>query len=115
MRTTYLVLALLIVLLGLVHLASTPQLFDELNSRALWFASGGLLLVMTGALNLLNRTYGAAAPGLRGTTVAANLVLTVFAVIAGLAGGASGVQLVGIIGLMAATTVWSLLPNSLSA
>src|SRR5688572_19695459 len=115
MRRLYLVLAVLIILLGLVHLASTPQLFDALNSRALWFASGGLLLILTGVLNLLNRAYGAAAPGLRWATIATNAVMTAFAAIAGTVGAASGAQLVVIVGLMAATAFVSWLPSAPSA
>jgi hypothetical protein len=114
MRRFYLVLALLIVLLGLVHLAATLRLFDELNSRAVWFASGGLLLILTGAVNLLNRSYGAAAAGLRRTTIATNTVMTAFAALAGIAGAASGAQLAAIVGLIAATTLVSLLPRALS-
>ena len=110
MRTLYLVLALLMILMGLVHLAATFALFDALTSRAVWFASGGVAIVLTGLLNLLNRAYGAAAPGVRWATVGANLVMTVFAALAGTAGAASGVQLVVIVGLMAAATLVSLLP-----
>lgn len=115
MRRIYLVLAVLVILLGLVHLASTPRLFDALNSRALWFASGGLLLILTGVLNLLNRTYGAAAEGLRWATVGTNAMMTGFAVIAGTVGAASGAQLIVIVGLMAATTFVSWLPTASNA
>ena len=114
MRQLYLVLALLVILLGAVHLAATTQLFDALNSRALWFASAGLLLVLTGVLNLLNRAYGRAAPGLRWSTVGTNAVMTVFATVAGTVGAASGAQLFAIIGLMAVTTLVSLLPSAAS-
>ena len=55
MRRLYLVLALLVILLGLFHIVSTARFFDEFSSRAVWFASGGLLLILTGVLNLLNR------------------------------------------------------------
>ena len=112
MRRLYLVLAFLIILLGAVHLASTPQIFEGMSSRALWFASGGLLLVLTGVVNLLNRTYGAAAPGLRWATVGTNAVMTGFAAIAGTVGAASGAQLVVIVGLMAGTTLVSLLSGA---
>ena len=115
MRRSYLLLALLVVLLGLFHLVSTPRFFDDLSSRAIWFASGGLLLVLTGALNLLNLSYGAAAPGLRWTSVATNAVMTGFAALAGIAGAASGAQLGAIVGLMAATTLMSALPRAVSA
>lgn len=112
MRRLYLVLALLIALLGLVHTAMTARLFDELNNRAIWFASAALLLILVGALNLLNRDYGARAPGLRWTTVGTNIVMAVLAVLGGIAGSASGAQLAFIIGLMAATTLVSLIPRA---
>ena len=114
MRRLYLVLAVLIILLGLVHIAATFGIFDALNSRAIWFASGGVAIVLTGVLNLLNRAYGAAAPGLRWSTVGATAVMTVFAALAGIAGAASGVQLVVIVGLMAAATLVSALPPRVS-
>ena len=110
MRSFYLVLAVLVILLGLVHLAATFALFDSLNSRAIWFASGGVAIVLTGMLNLLNRAYGAAAPGLRWAAVGANAAMTLFAALAGIAGAASGAQLAGIVGLMAAATLVSALP-----
>jgi hypothetical protein len=114
MRAFYLVLGVLVILLGLVHLAAAFALFDALNSRAIWFASGGIAIVLTGLLNLLSRAYGAAAPGLRWSTVGANVVMTVFAALAGIAGAASGGQLVGIVGLMAAATLVSVLPPRVS-
>lgn len=109
MRRLYDFLALLIVLLGMIHIVATAMLFASFNSRALWFASAGLLLVLTGALNLLNRAYGSRALGLRLTTVGANAVMTAFAVLAGIVGAAAGLQMVAIFGLLAATTVVSLI------
>ena len=114
MRRVYLILALLVVLLGLFHTASTPRFFDELSSRAIWFASGGLLLILAGILNLLNRSYGANAHGVRWATIATNMIMTVFAALAGTAGAASGAQLAAIVGLMAATTLVSMLPRAVS-
>jgi len=110
MRAFYLVLAVLIILLGLVHLAATFALFDGLTGRAIWFASGGLAIVLTGLINLLNRGYGATAPGVRWTAVGANAVMTAFAALAGVAGAASGAQMVGIVGLLAAATLVSIKP-----
>ena len=115
MRTLYLVLAILVIALGLIHLAATFALFDGLTSRAIWFASGGVAIVLTGLLNLLNRAYGAAAPGLCWSAVGANAVMTVFAALAGMAGAASGAQLVTIVGLMGAATLVSALPSARSA
>ena len=110
MRTVYLVVALLIILLGLVHLAASFAIFHELSSRAVWFASGGLAVILTGLINLLNRAYGAAARGVRWAAVGANAVMTLFAALAGFAGAASNAQLVVIVGLMAVATLLSLRP-----
>lgn len=114
MRRLYLVLALLVCLLGLFHTVSTARFFDEFSSRAVWFASGGLLLILAGTLNLLNRAYGAAAPGLRWAAICTNVVMTAFAALAGTAGAASGAQLAAIVGLMAATTLVSALPRAVT-
>ena len=66
-------------------------------------------------LNLLNRSYGATARGLRWATVCTNAVMTAFAALAGTVGAASGAQLVAIVGLMAATSLVSALPSASSA
>ena len=113
-RGVYLVLALLMIGLGLVHLAATFALFDALTGRAVWFASAGVAIVLTGVLNLLARAYGAAARGVRWAAIGANLVMTVFAALAGVAGAASDAQLAAIVGLMAAATLVSMLPARLS-
>ena len=115
MRTVYLIVGLLIILLGLVHLAATFVLFDQLNSRAIWFASGGLAIVLTGLINLLNRGYGAEARGVRWTAIGANAALTLFAALAGFAGAASNIQLALIVGLLAVATLLSMRPGTLSA
>ena len=110
MSRLYLVLAVLVILLGVVHVSATAALFDALNSRAIWFAGGGLAIILTGVLNLLNRAYGAAARGVRWAAVGANAAMTVFSALAGVAGAASGAELVVIVGLMATTTLVSLRP-----
>ena len=115
MRRLYLVLACLILLLGLVHVSATFALFDAFTSRAVWFAGGGMAIIFTGVLNLLNRAYGAAAPGVRWAAIGGNAAMTVFAALAGVAGAASGAQLIVIVGLMAAATLVSLRPHPVSA
>lgn len=110
MRLLYLILALLIVLLGLFHGASTFRFFDALDSSAVWFAGAGLAMVLTGILNLLNRAYGATAPGLRWAAIFANVAMTVFAALAGYAGSVSRTDFVMIVALMASTALVSLLP-----
>jgi len=53
MRRTYFVLAVGTIALGLIHVAATFRFFPHLTSGAVWFASGGLAIILTGALNLL--------------------------------------------------------------
>ncbi len=71
--------------------------------------------MLTGILNLLNRAYGAAAPGVRWAATGASCVMTGFALLAGVADAATGAQLVAIVGLMAATTLASALSSLVSA
>jgi hypothetical protein len=115
MRRLYLLLACLIVLLGMVHISASFVLFDALTGRAIWFASGGLAIILTGVLNLLNRVYGATAQGVRWSAIGANAAMTVFAALAGVAGAASDAQLIVIVGLFVATTLVSFRPLPVSA
>jgi hypothetical protein len=110
MRRAYFVLSLGIIALGAVHIIATPRYFDHLTSAALWFASGGLSMILTGALNLLRRAYGADAPGLRLVCVGANVVMTAFAFLAGYTGRASVAEFVVVLGLIGGATLFSLLP-----
>jgi hypothetical protein len=110
MRRAYFVLSLGIIALGVVHIGATPAYFDDLTAAAVWFASGGLAMILTGALNLLRRAYGALAPGLRVVCVGANVAMTGFAVLAGYTSGATALELVLVPGLLGAATLLSLLP-----
>ena len=110
MRRVYLALSLGIIVLGMIHIAATPRYFTQLTSASVWFASGGLAMILTGALNLLRRRYGAVAPGLRVVCVAANVVMTSFALVAGYAGKASALEFLLVLILVGGATVFSLLP-----
>jgi hypothetical protein len=110
MRLTYVVLSLGLIALGMIHIAATPRFFTHLTSEAVWFASGGLAMILTGALNLLRRAYGEVAPGLRVVCVAANVVMTGFAIVAGYAGRASALEFMLPLGLIGGATLFSLLP-----
>ena len=110
MHRAYLVVSVGIIVLGLVHIAATPRFFPALTSTAVWFASGGLAIILTGALNLLRRAYGEIASGLRVVCVAANVVMTTFALLAGYAGRASALEFVFVLGLMGGATLFSLIP-----
>lgn len=115
MRKLYLGLALGMIALGLVHIAATTQVFHELTSSALWFFSGGLALVLNGTLNLLNRAYGRAAPGVRIACILANIVMAAFTILSGVVGHASVAALLVVGGLMVGAAALSMLPGALLA
>ena len=77
------------VALGAIHAAATAVLYDGLSTRALWFASGGVMIALTGALNLLRQAYGESAPGVRRVAIAANAIALAFAALSGVASRAS--------------------------
>lgn len=112
MRKVYGVLGWGIIALGILHMASSPR---ALTGPAVWFFSGGIVLVLTGGLNLLSRAYGGTAPGLRWFCVATNAAMTAFALVAGSVGRASAGELVTIVGWMGATTVFSLMRSAVGA
>ena len=105
----YSVLSWGIIALGVVHMMSTFRLFGSLTGAAIWFFTGGIAMVLTGALNLLNRTYGAAAPGLRWFCVATNVTMTALAFVSGRVGRAGLGQLVFVVGWFAAAGALSML------
>lgn len=112
MRAAYLVVSVGIVVLGAVHVAATPHFFPHLTGAAMWFASGGLAIILTGALNLLRRAYGQWAPGLCAVCVAANLAMTAFALLTGYASRASAGEFGLVLGLLGGATVLSMVPSA---
>jgi hypothetical protein len=103
-----------IIALGILHVAAATRIYPSLTQAALWFASGGLLMALTGAVNLLNRRYGSTAPGLRRVCVATNLAMTAFALCTGLVGGAATTELIVVVGLFAGASVMASLSRGLS-
>ena len=109
MRVTYAILGWGIIALGIVHMAATPR---TLTMPSLWFFSGGMVMLLTGALNVLNRRYGRIAPGVRWFCAASTAALTIFSLVAGLVSRASALELVIIAGWMAAATALSVVPRA---
>ena len=105
----YFVVSVMIIALGMIHLAASPKFYAHLTSAALWFASGGVSIILMGALNLLRRAYGENAFGLRLVYVITNIVMTCFALLEGYVSRASVVQFVIVLGLMGSATVLSFL------
>ena len=115
MKIAYRIAAWLIVGLGVLQVASTPRFFHGFTPSALWLASGGIAFVLTGTLNLLNRTYGREARGVRWASSAANIVMTGFIALEGVVDHADAPELVIVVGLVGVATASSLTPAVLAA
>jgi glucose uptake protein GlcU len=102
MNRAYGVLSWGIIALGALHMAATWSRFHDLTPAALWFFNGGIVLVFTGVLNLINRAQRAEIVSLRWFCRSVNVVMLCFATIAGIVGGASLAQLIVVIGLLGA-------------
>lgn len=98
-----------LVVLGVVHAGATFRIHSVFTAQALWFMSAGLLMVLVGALNLLNRAYGRNAPGLRLVCIAANIAVSAFAVASGILGRASLAAWIVVLGIVVPLTVLSCL------
>jgi hypothetical protein len=114
MNRLYGTLAWGMIALGLLHVWSAPRTFTP---ATLWFASGGLAIMLTGALNLLNRSYGSSAAGLRRVCIGVNAVMVLFALLSGIVNRATASQLVIVLGLFGGAGAFSairraLLPSS---
>ena len=77
MRTVDIVIAWLLIAFGALHTSLTRRVHPELDINAIWFASGGLLIIAIGALNLLRVAYSSVAKGVYVVSVIANIVLLV--------------------------------------
>ena len=96
-----------IVALGVVHMLATLHFFKTLTSAALWFFSGGIAIALAGALNLLHRSYGQGAPGLRKVCIGTNIMMLAFGIVSGVVGGANLAQFALVLGLIGGATVLS--------
>jgi len=65
----------LLIAFGAVHTSLTRRIHPDIGIDAVWFASGGLLMVAIGALNLLRVAYSSVARGVHLVSVGANIVL----------------------------------------
>ena len=108
MNYLYAILSWGMVALGVLHMLATFRLFHTLNGAALWFFSGGIVLVLTGTLNLLHRAYGRIAPGLRRTCIGTNILMTIFGVLSGVVSHAGIAGFTLVLGLIGGATVLSL-------
>ena len=98
-----------IVLLGTVHMLTTAALTASSAAGRVWFFGAGMAMVLSGALNLLNRAYGASAVGVRRVCIASNVLMTCFAIVAGVFTNAGPAQFIVVLGLVGGTTALSFL------
>jgi len=89
-----------IVAVGGVHMLTTFRLSASSPVSRVWFFGSGIAMALVGALNLLHRSYGQLAPGLRLVCRSANVTLTFFAIVAGQVTHASLAQYILIVGLL---------------
>ena len=75
MRTLDLVTGWLLIAFGALHTLLTRRVHATIDINAVWFASGGLLIIAIGALNLLRVAYGSVGKGVYVVSVIANIVL----------------------------------------
>ena len=75
LRTLDIILGWLLIAFGAIHLALTRKVHPDIDVNAIWFASGGLLMIAIGALNLLRVAYASVAKGVYVVSVIANIVL----------------------------------------
>ncbi len=111
MRLIYAIESWALVALSILHMGASFRFFNALTSQALWFFSGGLLMALAAAVNLLNRTYGQNAPALRLVAMGTNVVITIFAVAAGLVGRTSALEWVVVMGIVVPLTLLSFSPS----
>ena len=101
-----------IVALGALHMLATFRLSASTPTFRVWFFGAGLAMAFAGALNLLHRTYGHSAAGVRIVCWAANIFLTCFAIAAGALTGASTAECIVIVGLVGVALMLSFLPSA---
>ena len=75
MKTLDIIMAWLLITFGAVHLLLTRKVHPVIDINAVWFASGGLLIIAIGVLNLLRVAYSSVARGVWAVSVIANVVL----------------------------------------
>ena len=107
MRRAYGILPWGMIALGVLHMAATWRVSSTLTASALWFFSAGIVAVLTGSLNLLNRAYGADAPGLRWFCRGTNVLMLCFTALSGVVTNASASELAIVVGLFGAVTILS--------
>ena len=79
MRTLYKVSTFLILALGVLHITLTPLFFRSLTPGALWFVSGGLVIIFLSFFNFILMSDGGKHRVVQMLTHTANLTGLLFA------------------------------------
>lgn len=106
-RQIYAIESWALAVLGAVHMSATGR-YHAFSSNAVWFFSAGAFMALCAAVNLLNRSYGATASGLRWVSVAANVVMLALAIAGGIAGNASAAEWAVVMSILVPLTLLSL-------
>ena len=75
LRKLHIIVGWLLIAFGTAHISFTRSVDPNIGINAVWFASGGLLMITIGALNLLRVAYTSVAKGIYAVSVTANVVL----------------------------------------
>lgn len=75
MRTIDVILGWLLIAFGALHVSLTRKFDQSIGMNGIWFASGGLFIILIGALNLLRVAYARVASGVRIVSAIANVGL----------------------------------------
>src|SRR5437763_8148005 len=103
--------AWVIVAVGVLHMMTTFRLTTSSATARVWFFGSGLAIALVGALNLLHRSYGDSATGLRVVCRSANILLLLFAVVAATLTAASLAQRVLLLSVIGGAAILSCLPT----
>jgi hypothetical protein len=114
MKTVDRLVAVLILLLGTIHVGLAPVFRGRYDGAGMWFLSGGLMLIFLGLLNLV-RTGAPSAAARRAALVANILTLAFVLGLVPLVSLRRNPQVTIAILLMAAVTAFSLLRRETSA
>lgn len=79
MKTAYKVCSFLILALGVLHISLTPLFFGNLNQGALWFVSGGLVIIFVSFFNFILMSAAGRERLVRILCYAVNILSLVFA------------------------------------
>ena len=75
MKTLDQAIAWVIAAIGVLHASTTWIVYKQFSMSAVWFFDAAVVLWMTAALNLLRIRYATVAPGIRITSIGANLLV----------------------------------------